>query len=144
MYEWTQRGGGGGEVVGIPVVASAPLSLGQLVYLSGNRQVSVSDRTDLASIYVLGVASKAAPAGGVLEIAKDGEAVVLFETGLALNPGDPIYLATNGRASNVAPAAPGEALVEIGELLDASGYNPLDPNPTAEVVIEVDEPVILS
>jgi hypothetical protein len=143
-YHWLKypvRDGGGATV--IPAIAGEALVAGEVVYISGNKILSKADRTDLNKIYAIGVVLANALPGGAVEAQTTGVVPVLFVPGLSLTAGDPVYLDSDGRATNVQPNTPGEALVEIGEIFDASGYMPVGNN-YATIAVEVEEPVIIS
>lgn len=144
MYDWLDggSGGGGGTAVAIAASAGEAMAAGALVYVSAWGTMKKADRTVLATRYVIGVTQQPAILGGHIDVQTEGVALVVMEAGLVLAPGDPIYLGTGGRATNVAPTLAGEALVEIGELLDGSMYAP--GNLRASVIIEVEQPVVLS
>lgn len=127
----------------IPAIAGEALAAGEVVYISGNQTFSKADRANLLKIFAIGVALANAAPGGFVEAQTTGVVPVLFDPGLTLSAGDPVYLSQDGRATNIPTGTPGEALVEIGEIFNASGYQPVGNN-YATIAVEVEEPVIIS
>lgn len=118
------------QILGTFVPATA-LSEGQVVRVTGNKQVGVADASDPDLVVgVLGVvASGAVGAGGSVQVVTSGKATVRFKTGLTLAGGDTIYVSDDvpGSATNVATAA---NVTVIGVVTDASQY--AGGNPFAE------------
>jgi hypothetical protein len=62
--------------------------------------------------------------------------------GLTLAANDRVFLSTGGRGTNVAPGSGAHTI--LGNVLDASSYNPIDPDPKALVSLLIQEPILLS
>ena len=75
-----------------------------------------------------------------IRIAKDMD--IRMAGGLTLSANDRVFLETDGRGTNIAPISGAHTI--LGNVLDASGYNPIDPDPKAKVSLLIQEPILLS
>jgi len=133
---------GGGGPTNIPAIAGEVVEDGSILYISANDIVKKADRAVFTKSFVVGIAfGSAVPAGPVL-VQQDGLALVRMIGGLTLNPNDLVFLDAAGRGTNVAPDSP-DAETVVGQVLDASGYNPIGLDPKAMVALDIDEPIFI-
>lgn len=127
----------------IRVVAGETIQAGSLVFITASGQVQKGDQTNPAKVRIIGATiDKDVLTGERVEVQKDDVADVRMLGGLVLTAGDTIWLATDGRGTNVMPVSGAD--VVIGKVLDPLGYNPMDVNPKVTAVLKIQDPVFLA
>lgn len=122
--------GGGGVSANFVNGTVSTLTIGQLCYFDGTGalEVALSSAADatLAPANLAGVvADETILAAATGAFALGGLVTVRMEAGLALTPGDTLYLSasTPGSATNVAPSGAGQLRWDLGTIADLLTYD---------------------
>jgi hypothetical protein len=109
--------------------ADEPMAAGSLVYVSTSRRVSKASSDTTATSVVVGAVTLTVDTGGSTFIKHSGLATVRMVSSISVNPGDKVYLDTDGRGTTVA----GTAL--IGIVFDSDIYDSGATDPVAGVIL---------
>lgn len=101
------------------------LAFGDVLYVSGNREVSQAIATSSAAADYVGVAAEPAAAGAQVVMATGNIARVRMESGLIPAANEQVFVSASdsGAATNVQPVGGGEYVMQIGWIWDASMYD---------------------
>lgn len=116
-------------------IAGENLSVGSIVYVSGNKTVKLADHTITGTAEPVGVTTTSASPGGTTVLQHIGLALVRIEPGLTLTAGDKLWLGTAGRATNIEPVA--GIIRQVGVVFDNTGYVPSSSDPSALVLFSL-------
>ena len=110
--------------------ADEPITAGSLVYVSSSRHVAKADSTSAVRKPAIGATTITVDTGGETIIKHVGLASVRMKPGLILNPGDQVYLDTDGRGTNTA-----SDVQLIGVVFDSDVYDGAAADPVAGVIL---------
>lgn len=128
--------------------ASAAITAGTAVRVTGNDSVQMAIATSEAAARVVGIAESAisASATGVVVTAYGALIEAMkFVAGLTLAANDEVFLsaATAGRATNVAPSTSGQVVKKIGVVKDAAAYTGSADDP-AEIIFQPEPATLIA
>lgn len=128
---------------------SVPLLQGMTVRISGDEKMERALADTLANLRpalgVVDTVSVSPTAQGRVQLS-GAFATARMLQGLTLQSGDTVFVSANplysGLLTNVPPTADGNVIQEIGYVVDAAVYNPIDPTPVARILVRVQEPIV--
>lgn len=115
--------------------ADETMSAGSIVFVSNNRRVKLTDQSDPAESEPVGVTTTSANANEGVVIQHIGLARMRLEPGLTLHAGDKVWMASQGRGSNVEPGTGN--IRQVGVVFDTSEYVGASSDPTALVLFNL-------